>query len=478
MITISSFNFTAILPMIIVAMGAVTMPFTNRLGKYSLYLASTVLFIAIYVLNFEHNVIGIFNGQLLANNFNQYVQLILLITGIVTCIMSASYSERRAIFTQGEFASLMLFAILGMMLMVSANDYLILYLGLELQSLCLYLLAAYDRDNLRSTEAGLKYFTLGAVASAILLYGISLIYGYSGTINFTEFGFYIASSSQIAPALLLGMMLVIVAISFKIAAAPFHIWAPDVYQGAAINVTAFFALLPKIAAMAVFIQLFNLYRAIWADSWQQIVMILSALSMIIGSLAALMQKDFKRLLAYSSIAHVGFMLIGVATQTISGLQATLLYLNIYIVVSVGIFTLLILVYDEDCQIDNLSGLSEKHPLVAASFTMLLLSFAGMPPFAGFIAKFSIIMSALQAGLYSLAMFAMIISIISAYFYLRIIKIMYFNNISSSNNKIFFYNSWSGKLVLIVSIVLNIVLFMIPSAFNNKIYSYLLTLWSN
>jgi NADH-quinone oxidoreductase subunit N len=448
-------------------------------SKVIIYIGILFLLLALISLKpiFDNGQLLVFNQSLVINDYVSFVQGIIIVATILSLLLTASYSNINRIFLRPEFTVLIIFSVVGMLIMVSANDFLSLYLGLELQSLCLYILASFDRDNLFSSESGLKYFILGALASGILLYGISLIYGFSGTINFMQFSFLYNNytASQIIPiGVLIGMVMVVIALSFKIAAVPFHMWIPDVYQGSPLPVTAFFAIVTKIAPIVVLAKLLLLHFDIWVDSWLQIITLISIVSMIVGALGALRQKNFKRLLAYSTIGHVGYMLIGVATQNESGLEALSLYMIVYALLSAGVFGLIMMLQNkrgkENSDLNILSGLAKNHPIIAASLATLMLSMAGIPPFAGFIVKFYIFMAAIEANLYLLPIVGVITSIVATYYYLRIIKIMYFEDTAI---KPLIKEYYFEVVIVVISVVtLNMVFFLIPAKFNSMIFAYI------
>lgn len=370
-----------------------------------------------------------FDGLVISNGFTTFMKCLILSSSIAVLIMTLPFlrDERTRCF---EYPVLVLLAVVGMMLMVSANHFMALYMGLELQSLSLYVLAAIRRDSLTSTEAGLKYFVLGALASCILLFGISLIYGFTGTLNFDALAVQVQSMESIPPGLVVGLVFLLAGLCFKLSGAPFHMWTPDVYQGVPTPVTAFFAAAPKVAAMAVLLRLLNLPLASLIEQWQQVIYAVAVLSMIVGALAAIAQTNIKRLLAYSSIGHVGYILIGVTTANFEGLQAVMLYLLLYIVMTVGMFACLLSLGREGEPVENiadLAGLSRSHPSMAFLMAVLMLSMAGIPPMAGFFAKLSVILAAVEAGFYILAIVAVVTSVVATYYYLRIIKVMYLDD---------------------------------------------------
>ena len=314
------------------------------------------------------------------------------------------------------------------MMMISANDLISLYVGLELQSLALYVIAAFDRDNARSSEAGLKYFVLGALSSGMLLYGASLIYGTTGTTNFSAIAQALAGS-EAGLGLLFGLVFLISGLAFKVSAVPFHMWTPDVYEGAPTPVTAFFAAAPKVAAMALFTRaMLAPFSTITAD-WQQIIVFISIASMALGSFAAIGQRNIKRLLAYSSIGHMGFALIGLAAASPDGILGVILYMAIYMVMTLGAFACVLAMRRQHGAVENvddLSGLARTNKLMAFVLAMLMFSLAGIPPLAGFFAKYFVFTAAIKANLVTLAVIGVITSVVGAYYYLRIVKVMYFD----------------------------------------------------
>ena len=325
-----------------------------------------------------------------------------------------------------EYPILILCSILGMMVMISSNDLIVFYMGLELQSLALYVLASFNRDNLLSTESGLKYFVLSALSSGLLLYGCSLIYGFSETTNFNQI---MVNTKEIEYGLTFGIVFILVGLAFKISAVPFHMWAPDVYQGSPTSVTVFFALLPKIAALTVFIRFLYIPFYELGDQWQMIIIFLSIASMVFGAVAAIGQKNLKRLIAYSSISHMGYALAGLSTGTTQGVQSSITYITIYLVMNLAFFSCLFMLKRNDEyyeNIDDLSGLSKNHPLLSLSLLVVLFSLAGIPPLAGFFAKFYIFVAVINEKMYFLAIVGLLATVIAAFYYLRIIKIIYFD----------------------------------------------------
>jgi len=343
--------------------------------------------------------------------------------------------------------------------MISSYDLIIFYLGLELQSLSLYILASFKKENEKSTEAGLKYFVLSALATGLLLYGSSLIYGFTGSTNFEIISNNLDSNDTGA---VFGIVFIIIGLAFKVSAVPFHMWTPDVYEGSPTSVTSFFALVPKIAAITVFIRFMYVPFLNVIDQWQLIIIFISIASMILGATAAIGQKNIKRLMAYSSIGHMGYALAGLAPGTNAGIQSTIIYLIIYLVMNLGAFGCIFMMKRENifCEnINDLSGLSKNHPMLALSFLIILFSLAGIPPLAGFFAKFYIFMSVIESGMYILAILGLLTTVISAFYYLRIIKIIYFDR----PKKPFDLNyNWGLKISLILSSILVLIYFIYPS----------------
>ncbi|MAS86889.1 MAG: NADH-quinone oxidoreductase subunit NuoN [Micavibrio sp.] len=369
-----------------------------------------------------------FSDMIKTNPFSQFLKVLILGSALGVMAISYSYAHqiKTAIF---EYPVLLMLSVVGMFIMVSSNSLLSLYMGLELQSLSLYILASIRRNNALSSEAGLKYFVLGALSSGLLLFGISFIYGATGAISYDGIADFISMSLTISPGIIVGMVFMLAAIAFKISAVPFHMWAPDVYQGAPTSVTAFFATAPKIAAFGLLIQLlYGPFAQLSAD-WTQILYFVSAASMALGAFAGLVQSNIKRLLAYSSIGHVGYALIGLTTGLSGGLNATLTYLAIYLVMSLGMFACILKINKDEQNIESIedyAGLSKSNPLIAYAMAIFLFSMAGIPPFAGFFGKLVIFKAAIDASLIYLAVFGVITSVVGAYYYLKIIKVMFFD----------------------------------------------------
>ena len=367
-----------------------------------------------------------FNKMFIDDAFSRFAKALVLLSSAAVLVMSLGYMLRHNL-GRFEYPILIIFSVVGMMFMVSANDLMILYLGLELQSLALYVVASMRRESLKSTEAGMKYFVLGALSSGLLLYGASLVYGYSGSTNFQSIVTSLDSSSR-SLGFMFGMILVVAGLAFKISAVPFHMWTPDVYEGAPTPITAFLSTAPKIAAMALFARVVHDAFFVMIAEWQQIVALMSVLSMFVGAIAAIGQTNIKRLMAYSSIAHMGYALIGLASGTVFGLQAMLVYMAIYVTMNIGTFAF-ILSMEKDGQpvtdIYSLNQLGVKQPGRALAMLVLLFSLAGVPPLVGFFGKLYVLRAAYDAGLIWLAVLGVLASVIGAYYYLRLIYLMYF-----------------------------------------------------
>ncbi len=368
-----------------------------------------------------------FSNLFIVNGFTSFAKILCLIGAALTMLMINSWAQA-AKTARFELPVLVLFATLGMMMMVSANDLISLYLGLELQSLSLYVLAAYHRDNVRSTEAGVKYFVLGALASGLLLYGSSLVYGFGGTTTFEGLATALRGGEPHI-GVIIGIVFVISGLAFKVSAVPFHMWTPDVYEGAPTPITAFFSVGPKIAALCLFLRVLVGPFAPMIEEWQQVIVLISILSMLWGSFAAIAQRNIKRLMAYSSIGHVGYALVGLVVGNEEGARGLLFYMLIYMFMNIGTFALILSMrvngrYVED--INDLSGMNKHHPVMAMSLAALMFSMAGIPPLAGFLGKYFIFVAAVNAGFVPLAVIGVLASVVGAFYYIRIIKVMYFD----------------------------------------------------
>jgi len=395
----------------------------------------------IMVLVGSHALSTTFFGMFVSDSFSIFMKCLVLIGAAVTLIMGMGYVKREGM-NRFEFPILILFATLGMLVMISANDLIALYVGLELQSLALYIVAAFRRESLRSSEAGLKYFVLGALSSGMLLYGCSMVYGFTGFTGFDEIATAIGNQRTDAHGaapigILIGLVFIAAALAFKVSAVPFHMWTPDVYEGAPTPVTAFFAAAPKIAAMALFLRvLLGPFHELLAQ-WNQIIVLISIASMALGAFAAIGQKNIKRLIAYSSIGHIGYALVGLAAGTPEGVRGVLIYLAIYMVMSLGTFACILAMRRHDQmveRIEDLAGLSKTNPAIALALAIFMFSMAGIPPLAGFFGKLYVFMAAIEEGMYALAVIGVLTSAVGAYYYIRIVKVMYFDKPAESFDK--------------------------------------------
>lgn len=420
------------MPELIIAVGALALlmvgVFSGERANSTVTGLAVALLIAAgaWMLVFGHDGEG-YGTAFISDPFARFMKVLTLLGAVVTLIMSVGFAKAEK-FDKFEFPVLVLLATLGMLLMISANDMLALYLGLELQSLALYVIAAINRDNVRSTEAGLKYFVLGALSSGMLLYGISLVYGYTGHTSFEAIAAVLGDGER-QLGLVFGLVFVLAGLCFKISAVPFHMWTPDVYEGAPTPVTAFFAAAPKMAAMALIVRVtMGAFEPIGSD-WQQIIVFISIASMLLGSFAAIGQRNIKRLMAYSSIGHMGYALVGLAANSEAGVRGVVIYMLIYLVMTLGTFAFILAMRRKDGnveQISDLAGLSSTNPMMATILTILMFSLAGIPPLAGFWGKWYVFLAAMDAKLYALAVIGMLASVVGAYYYLRIIKIMWFD----------------------------------------------------
>jgi NADH-quinone oxidoreductase subunit N len=429
---VTAFSLPIILPELIVAAGALVLVLLGALrGERSAWLVTEIavglLGVALVVVFANHRDKGVtFYGAFTDDAFARFMKALALVGSLATLLLSVDFMRNEKI-GGFEFPILILLSTLGMMMLISASDFIALYLGLELMSLALYVLAAYRRDDLRASEAGLKYFVLGALSSGMLLYGASLIYGYAGTVSFA--GAAVALHDHASLGVVFGLVFVLAGLAFKISAVPFHMWTPDVYQGAPTPVTIFFSSGPKIAAMAILVRVAVTAFPGVAHDWRQIVTFVSIASMALGSFAAIGQTNFKRLMAYSSIAHMGFALVGLAAGTVEGAHGVVVYMTIYLAMTLGTFAGILSMrrdgaYVED--IRDLSGLARTNAPMAFFLATMMFSLAGIPPLAGFFAKFYVFAAAMKSGLFGLSIIGVLVSVVGAYYYLRIVKIMYFD----------------------------------------------------
>ena len=456
-----------LLPELLLAVGAMALLMVGAvLGETSTNLVTgcalfLLLIVGLLVLAIPADKSVLFGGSFVVDGFGRFMKVLALIGSGAAIVMSIGFLElpSRQMF---EYAVLILLATTGMMVLISAGDLIALYLGLELMSFSLYVVAAIDRDNVRSTEAGLKYFVLGALSSGMLLYGCSLIYGFTGTVTFAGIA---SAATEGGVGLTFGLVFLFAGLCFKISAVPFHMWTPDVYQGAPTPITAFFAAAPKVAAMAIFLRVaLTAFPAIMLQ-WQQILSFVAIASMLLGAFAAIGQTNIKRLMAYSSIGHMGFALIGLAAGTSEGVQGVLVYLTIYVTMTLGAFACILAMRREEGPIETISdlaGLARTNGPMAFLFAMLLFSLAGLPPLAGFFAKFYVFLAAIKAGLYVLAVIGVIASVIGAYYYLLIVKVMYFDEPAPG----FAPMRTELKVVLGITGLFNLLFFVVPSPLVN------------
>ena len=458
-------NLNLVLPEIFISLSIMFLlvlgVFKKDSSKITFNISLLVLLItSIITLNetFSINRVTLFNNSVVIDPMSSLMKIITLIGAFLVLVISSAYLKSFKIY-KIEYPVLILSSVLGMMVMISSNDLMVFYMGLELQSLALYVLATFNRDQLKSSEAGLKYFVLSALSSGLLLYGCSLIYGFSGSTNFNIISSQLNSNEYV---LTFGIVFILVGLAFKISAVPFHMWAPDVYEGSPTSVTLFFTMVPKIAALTVFIRFLYVPFLNLIDQWQMIIIFLSIASMLFGAIAAIGQTNIKRLVAYSSIGHIGYTLAGLATVSNEGIQSSIIYISIYVIMNLALFSCLLMLkrndqYYED--IDDLSGLSKNHPLLSLSLLVILFSLAGIPPLAGFFAKFYIFKAVIEQSMYFLAIVGLLSTVIAAFYYLRIIKIIYFDKEREKYDED--HSLWL-KFSLTFSTILILLYFIFPS----------------
>ena len=457
-------NLDLVLPEIFISIAIMFFLLIGVFKKNSsslIYNLSTIALVVLLALIFNLNSTpdtSLFNESYKIDKLSTFMKLLLFGSGVFVMLTSSKYIQISKI-NKIEYPVLILSSMLGMMVMISSNDLIVFYMGLELQSLSLYVLASFNRDNLLSTESGLKYFVLSALSSGLLLYGCSIVYGFAESTNFNQI---LYNSSQEQYGLTFGMVFILVGLAFKISAVPFHMWAPDVYEGSPTSVTIFFAILPKIAALTVFIRFLYVPFANMIEQWQMIIVFISIASMVLGAVAAIGQKNLKRLVAYSSISHMGYALAGLSTGTNQGIQSSITYISIYLVMNLAFFSCLFMLRRNDKyyeKIEDLSGLSKNHPVLSFSLLIILFSLAGIPPLAGFFAKFYIFMAVIEQSMYYLAIVGLLSTVIAAFYYLRIIKIIYFD---PEKEKYETNHSIGLKVTLIVSTLFILAYFIYPS----------------
>ncbi len=423
-----------------------------------------ILITIVIILNNPNNTEKIFLESFIRDNFSNFFKILILISTFFVLNSSKVFIFDNKI-NKFEYPIIILISILGMFFMVSSNDLILFYLGLEMQSLALYILASIDRDNTRSTESGLKYFVLSALSSGLLLYGCSLLYGFTGTTNFEQIADQINKENT---GSIFAMVFILVGLAFKVSAVPFHMWTPDVYEGAPTSITSFFAVVPKVAGLALLIKFMLIPFGNIVFEWQSILIFISIASMILGAVAAIVQKNIKRLLAYSSIGHIGYALAGVATGVLSGYESSIIYITIYVVMNIGAFSCLYLMKKDGEYMENisdLSGISKKHPILAFSFLIILFSLAGIPPLAGFFAKFYIFTAVIEQEMYVLAIVGLLTTVISAFYYLKVIKTIYFDDSSIIFDPI---KNKVAQITVLISCSILISFFLYPSILNNVV----------
>jgi NADH-quinone oxidoreductase subunit N len=428
-------------------------------------LSSLIILLTIaIILNGSNNVEKIFLESFTRDAFSNFFKILILVSSLFVLNSSKNFIQDNKL-SKFEYPIIILLSILGMFFMVSSNDIILFYLGLELQSLSLYILASIDRDNLKSSESGIKYFVLSALSSGLLLYGCSLLYGFTGSTNFDLIANEMGKENTGA---VFAMVFILVGLAFKVSAVPFHMWTPDVYEGAPTSITSYFAVVPKVAGLAVLIKFMLIPFSKILMEWQTIIIFISIASMILGGVAAIGQKNIKRLLAYSSIGHIGYALAGVATGVISGYESAVVYIAIYVVMNIGAFSCLYLLkkdgeYKEN--ISDLSGISRKHPILAISFLIILFSLAGIPPLGGFFAKFYVFTAVVEQKMYALAIIGLLTTVISAFYYLKIIKTIYFDDsvisFDVAKNKF-------AQFSIFISCSILLTFFLYPSFLNNVV----------
>ena len=460
-------NFNLILPEIFLSLGIFATLLIGVFFKNSYNLVTNItyviiIFLLLIIFNSFNESGNLFSNSFVSNSFTNFFKILILIGTLFVMLITQNYIKEMKI-NYFEYPLLLLFSILGMFFMISSNDLMSFYLGLELQSLALYILASIDKNNLKSNESGVKYFVLSALSSGLLLYGCSLLYGFTGSTNFEEINLKTELENTGA---IFAMVFILVGLAFKISAVPFHMWTPDVYQGSPSSVTSFFAVVPKIAGIAILIRFVQIPFEQLIDQWQNILVFMSLASMILGAVAAIGQTNIKRLIAYSSIGHIGYALAGISTGTVMGYNSSITYISIYIIMNLGAFGCIFLMkkdgkYCED--IADLAGISKQNPLLAISFLIIMFSLAGIPPLAGFFAKFYIFMSVVESGMYTLAIIGLLSTVISAFYYLRIIKIIYFDEIKNPFDKI---KNFGITSTVFLSCSILVLFFLYPSILNN------------
>ena len=467
-------NLNLILPEIFLSLSIFATLLIGVFFKNSYNLVTNITYIIIISLlliiyNLFNETGNLFSNSFISNSFTNFFKILILLGTLFVMLITQDFIKEMKI-NYFEYPLLLLFSVLGMFFMISSNDLMSFYLGLELQSLALYILASIDRDNLKSNEAGIKYFVLSALSSGLLLYGCSLLYGFTGSTNFEEINLKMKLENTGA---IFAMVFILVGLAFKVSAVPFHMWTPDVYQGSPSSVTSFFAVVPKVAGIAILIRFVYIPFEQLIDQWKNILVFMSLASMILGAIAAIGQTNIKRLIAYSSIGHIGYALAGISTGTITGYSSSITYISIYVIMNLGVFGCIFLMKKEGeyCEdIKDLAGISKQNPLLAISFLIIMFSLAGIPPLAGFFAKFYVFMSVIESGMYTLAIVGLLTTVISAFYYLRIIKIIYFDEIKEPFDKI---KNLGITRTVFMSCSILILFFLYPSVLNNIVNTLLI-----
>lgn len=460
-------TYAPIYPEIVIAVGAMALLMLGAFTRNDEANAQLGGWLAVIVLGIAAGMtlaqpeekVTLFEGAFVVDGFGRFLKLLIIAGSAVAILMSHDYF-RRANALKFELPILILLGTVGMMMMASAGDFIALYLGVELHSLVSYVLAAIRRDDVRASEAGLKYFVLGALSSCMLLYGASLIYGFTGTTSFAAIAAALPADGGVNLGVVVGLVFVLAGLAFKVGAVPFHMWSPDVYEGSPTPITAFFAAAGKVAAVAVLTRVLMAGFPSAVGQWQQIIVFLAIASMLLGAFAAIGQTNIKRLMAYSSIGHVGFVLVGLASSTTDGISGILIYMAIYLAMTLGVFAVILAMRRQDGMVEDiyeLAGLAQTDLKMAAILGILLFSLAGVPPLAGFWAKWYVLLPAIQAGLYPLAIIGVLSSVVSAFYYLRIIKIMFFDDPKPAFEK----NDPVLALVMAASVVFTLIFVVWP-----------------
>jgi len=460
-------NLNLILPEIFLSLSIFATLLVGVFFKNSYNLVTNITYVIIIsllliIFNSFNNSGNLFSNSFISNSFTNFFKILILLGTLFVMLITQNFIKEMKI-NYFEYPLLLLFSVLGMFFMIGSNDLMSFYLGLELQSLALYILASIDRDNLKSNESGIKYFVLSALSSGLLLYGCSLLYGFTGTTNFDEINLNMRLENTGA---IFAMVFILAGLAFKVSAVPFHMWTPDVYEGSPSSVTSFFAVVPKVAGLAILIRFVQIPFEQLIDQWKNILVFMALASMILGAVAAIGQTNIKRLIAYSSIGHIGYALAGISTGTVTGYSSSITYISIYVIMNLGVFGCIFLMkkdgkYCED--IKDLAGISKQNPLLAVSFLIIMFSLAGIPPLAGFFAKLYVFISVIESGMYMLAIVGLLSTVISAFYYLRIIKIIYFDEIISPFDKI---KNLGITSTIFLSCSILILFFLYPSILNN------------